>query len=150
MAITKSSITDTITIGDHVALDLGSMSTVTCGSIDDTITLDFGNLYSTCSVGVGTGAAADTIWSDNLSTSMSGRLSLTGDDADLVINGVSLAKTLEGIQQRLNMLRPNPEMEARWDELRELGQRYRELEQQCMEKSRMWTHLTSMPPPEIS
>jgi hypothetical protein len=75
---------------------------------------------------------------------------LTGDDADLVINGVSLAKTLEGIQQRLNMLRPNPEMEAQWDELRELGQRYRELEQQCMEKSRMWAHLTSMPPPEIS
>ena len=136
-------------VRDDVVLDLGGMSTVTCGNIDDTITLDFGNLYNTYSVGVGTGAAADTIWSDNLSTSMSGPLSLNGQDADLVINGVSLAKTLEGIQQRLNLLQPNPEMEAQWDELRELGQRYRELEQQCMEKSRMWNHLTSMPPPDI-
>jgi hypothetical protein len=130
---------------DDMVLDLGSMSTVTLGNIDDTITLDFGDLHSTWP---GLSVAGDVGLNNSLSTSVSGQL--TGDAADLTINGVSLAKTLEGIQQRLNMLQPNPEMEAQWDELRELGQRYRELEQQCIEKSRMWAQLTSMPPPEIS
>ena len=34
--------------------------------------------------------------------------------------------------------------EAEWDELRELGDRYRKLEQQCREKSQMWTKLRTV------
>jgi len=36
------------------------------------------------------------------------------------------------------MLRPNCELEADWDQLRELGEQYRNLEKQLMEKQRAW------------
>jgi hypothetical protein len=79
----------------------------------------------------------------------SGKLSLQGANADIDINGRSLMKTLDALQERLNMLTPNPEMEAEWDQLRELGERYRELEQQCREKTQMWNKLKSMPKPNV-
>jgi hypothetical protein len=67
-----------------------------------------------------------------------GQLTLLGDDADLVINGVSLNETLKGIQDRLNILRPSTELEAEWDELQELGKQYRKLEAEIKEKQLMW------------
>lgn len=76
----------------------------------------------------------------------SGKLKLQGKDADIEINGISLTETLNTIQQRLNMLVPNPELESEWQQLRELADQYRKLEQQCLEKSRMWDTLNKMPP----
>ena len=75
-------------------------------------------------------------------------MQLRGDNADILINEKSLMKTLEAIEQRLNILTANQEMEAEWDELRELGERYRDLEKRCLEKSEVWKKLKSMPPPE--
>ena len=59
----------------------------------------------------------------------------------IVINGQSLNATLTAIQERMGMLVPNTEMEAEWDELRELAERYRELEKLCKEKSTVWNKL---------
>ena len=133
---------------DDVVLDLSNMTTVSCGgAAADTIDLDWSSTFATDKNSDIWTSGLFAIGDHNIS---SGSINLQGPDADVIVNGVSLNDTLRGIQQRLNLLRPNPEMEAQWDELRELGQRYRELEQQCMEKSRMWNHLTSMPPPEIS
>lgn len=67
-----------------------------------------------------------------------GTLALRGNQADLVINGVSLSDTLKGIQDRLNMLQPNQELEVEWDQLRELGKQYRKLEAELLEKQRAW------------
>ena len=98
---------------------------------------------------------SNTMWTTGLSgtsaadLNQSGMLSLKGANADIDINGKSLMKTLEALEERLNMLTPNPEMEAEWDQLRELGERYRELEQQCREKTKMWNKLKSMPKPNI-
>jgi hypothetical protein len=66
---------------------------------------------------------------------------LDGPNADIKINGESLMATLRGIQDRLNILRPNQELEAEWDQLRELGEQYRKLEQELEEKSRAWSLL---------
>ena len=71
----------------------------------------------------------------------SAQLNLIGDNADIVINGQSLNATLSAIQERMGMLVPNPEVEAEWDELRELAERYRELEKLCKEKSTVWNKL---------
>jgi hypothetical protein len=48
---------------------------------------------------------------------------------------------MESVEQRLRILRPNPALEAEWDQLRELGEQYRELEKQLTEKSQMWNTL---------
>ena len=70
-----------------------------------------------------------------------GQLYLEGDGADIHINGESLMKTLQVLEQRLNILRPNTELEAEWDQLRALSDQYRELEAQLLEKQKMWDRL---------
>ena len=70
-----------------------------------------------------------------------GKLVLEGADADIEINGESLVATLRGIQERLNILQPNTKLEQEWDQLRALGEQYRQLEKQLEEKSRMWSAL---------
>jgi len=80
-----------------------------------------------------------------LTVNASGKIDLQGESADITINGTSLLATLAALQERLNWMQPNTELEAEWDQLRELGDRYRELEQQCREKSQMWTKLRTLP-----
>ena len=65
-------------------------------------------------------------------------MELKGEQADIVINGVSLCDTLQTIQDRLNMLQPNQAVEQEWDQLREIGEQYRKLEKQLIEKQRAW------------
>lgn len=81
--------------------------------------------------------------------SQSGTMELRGENADIKINGRSLMDAIDALEQRLNILVPNPELEAEWNELRELGERYRELEKRCKEKGEMWKKLKQMPPPEM-
>jgi hypothetical protein len=73
-------------------------------------------------------------------------LSVDGDinlsaDHDIRLGDVSLKKMLEDIQQRLNILRPNPSLENQWEELRVLGEKYRALEQEILAKQAMWAAL---------
>ena len=93
-------------------------------------------------------------WNTNTTTTpmtvqQSGRIDLKGDSADIVVNGESMMDKLNTIAERLNMLRPNPELETEWDQLKALGDQYRELEKQLKEKSKMWKTLKAMPPPTI-
>ena len=78
-----------------------------------------------------------------------GRMELKGDSADLTINGKSLKNWMEKVEERLNILTPNPELEKEWDELRRLGERYRKLEKKCKEKAEVWNKLKAMPKPEV-
>ena len=138
----SSNTVDTITLGSGY----GSM-TITGGSPVYTIGpittgvsgpgFNWGN--------TGTAPSAVNINSDQ----GSGVIDVKGENADIKINGVSLCDTLKGIQDRLNLLQPNPELETEWDQLRELGEQYRKLEAEFKEKTKMWNTLKSMPPPEI-
>jgi hypothetical protein len=94
----------------------------------------------------------NTVWTTNtsdwsISTNQSATLDLKGDNADIRVNGRSLMDAIDALEQRLNILVPNPELEAEWDELRALGDRYRELEKKCQEKGDMWAKLKAMPAP---
>jgi len=88
-------------------------------------------------------------WSVGSSISQSATIELKGDNADIKVNGRSLMDAIDALEQRLNILVPNPELESEWDELRVLGDRYRELEKKCQEKGDMWAKLKAMPPPEV-
>jgi hypothetical protein len=77
-------------------------------------------------------------------TNASNTLSVQGDaefDGEVTVKGRSLSEFMESVEQRLNILRPNPDLEAEWDQLRALGEQYRKLEQQLTEKSQMWATL---------
>lgn len=83
------------------------------------------------------------------STVASSKITLNGDNADIEVNGKSLLSTLAALEERLNILVPNPAMEKEWDQLKRLGDKYRKLEKKLKEQSDMWNKLKSMPPPEI-
>jgi hypothetical protein len=74
-----------------------------------------------------------------------GTLKLQGNNADIDINGKSLTTWMEQVEERLNILTPNPELEKEWDELRRLGDRYRKLEKKCRDKADMWKKLKTLP-----
>ena len=59
-------------------------------------------------------------------------------NSDIIIKGVSLTDTLKDIESRLGILRPNQQIEEEWQELKELGDRYRALEQEINRKMEVW------------
>ena len=62
-------------------------------------------------------------------------------DGEVTIKGKSLTDMLDKIEERLAILHPNPDLEDKWDELKELGKRYKELEQEIIEKEKVWAIL---------
>jgi hypothetical protein len=73
-------------------------------------------------------------WANNASA----KIQLNGPEADIEVNGESLIGMLKAIEQRLNILRPNTELESDWEELRELGNAYRKLESKIQAKMKTW------------
>lgn len=59
-------------------------------------------------------------------------------EGDIVIKGKSITDRLETIEKRLAILHPNPELEGKWGQLKALGDEYRKLEQEIIEKQNMW------------
>lgn len=79
-------------------------------------------------------------WAD-LAQSQKGSLQVKGDaefDGDVKIKGKSLVDTLEKIEEKLAIFKPNEKLEEKWEELRELRNRYIELEKEIIEKEKMW------------
>jgi hypothetical protein len=88
-------------------------------------------------------AGAGNPWFTQSNTSP--RINLNGEGADIVVNGSSLVDAINSIKDRLNCLQINPELEKEWDELRALGDQYRKLEQQILDKQATWDRLKAMP-----
>ena len=77
------------------------------------------------------------------------KIKLDGADADIEINGVSLWATMQEISNRLNIMHTNPELETQWQELRELGEQYRKLEQHILDKQATFDRVRAMPAPDV-
>jgi hypothetical protein len=103
--------------------------------------------YSYPNVTIGTGTGITSPWSP---AGLSGKIRLDGEDADIEVNGESLIGMIKKIEERLNILHPNTELEAEWEDLRALGEQYRKLEQHIKDKQATWDRLKAMPPPDIS
>ena len=72
------------------------------------------------------------------------KLVVKGDadiDGDIKVKGKSINESLERIEERLAILRPNEELEEKWEKLRGLRQMYMELEQEIIEKEKIWAIL---------
>jgi hypothetical protein len=82
----------------------------------------------------------DTVWTDSTYHGHT-PLRVNGDaeiDGDLKVKGKSLLEAIENIEKRLAILHPNPELEERWEQLKALGEQYRELEKDILEKEKIW------------
>ena len=91
-----------------------------------------------------TGTSSNTIaMGSSWNKPASGKIKLDGPGADIEVNGESLMTMLRTIEQRLNILQPNPELESEWAELRELGDQYRTLETKIQDKMKTWNAISN-------
>lgn len=119
--------------------------------------------YSNLTVTTGTGVSNSTVWATSASPYYStnthssinlmrdatrgdvliqnGNLKINGPDADIQIGEVSLKKFMEDVSLRLSIMQPNTKLEKDWEELKELGDRYRQLEKEMIEKAKVWNIL---------
>lgn len=68
-------------------------------------------------------------------------LEVRGDanfEGDVTIKGKSIADSLGRIEERLAILRPNEELESKWENLRGLRKAYMDLEAEIKEKEKIW------------
>ena len=115
----------------------------------DTITINVDDYITT------TGASGDYLISNgangydwgtlSVSSNLKGdSLEVVGDanfQGDLKVQGKSIVDSLERIEERLAILRPNEELEEKWENLRGLRKMYMELEAEIIEKEKMWSIL---------
>lgn len=71
-------------------------------------------------------------------------LKVSGDaefEGDIKIKGVSISDRLDAIEERLGILRPNNDLEGKWEKLKKLGEEYRKLEKEILEGENIWEML---------
>ena len=123
------------TIGADISDDFPTISITgsTIGNIDP------GYIVNTVSSG---SWSWGNVTSASVDTSLSGAtLHVKGDadfDGEVSIKGKNIADMFSKIEERLAILHPNPELEEKWERLKSLGQMYRELEAEIIEKEKMW------------
>jgi len=62
-------------------------------------------------------------------------------EGDVKIKGKSISELLDKIEERLAILHPNKKLEDKWIELKKLGDAYRALEKDIIEKEKIWETL---------
>lgn len=110
-----------------VAINAPSLwDTMFTGNANSTITTsDLHNIYITDSTGTG----GFNTFRDNSRLTVQGDADIAGT---LKVGGVDIGQALEKIERRLAILRPNTELEERWESLKALGDQYRQLEAEIL------------------
>lgn len=145
---------DTSSVGTISTIDLSNIS-LTSSSATAGYTISGAGLssgvWNSPNTWTTTGTGTSYNWSGSPATKIDqgGKITLQGEGADIDIDGKSLKNWMEKVEERLNILTPNPELEKEWDDLRKLGERYRKLEKKCKEKAEVWKKLKDMPPPKL-
>jgi hypothetical protein len=132
---------------DHETVTLSSSFGNVTVSSPYTVTGADGTTFPNTIYTTSTGTAAP--WATFNPNSASAKINLTGDEADIEVNGWSLVDAVKRIEKRLDLFQPNPELEAEWAELRELGEQYRKLEQHIKDKQATFDRLKAMPAPSV-
>jgi len=141
--------TDTITITSALDnMSITSPYTVT-GAIGASISpsLTLGNLAMSNTVWTSARTATGAPWATYNPTGA--KIQLNGENADVEVNGWSLVDAVKRIEERLGLFQPNPELEKEWEDLRELGEQYRKLEQHIRDKQATFDRIKAMPAPDI-
>ena len=142
------------------SLDLGygavppDYSNMSSGYGADTITIN-GSMYSSGTVTLPTtipnsaytiGSAGSTLYTTgtggyNWNNPPTVNISNTGIDmaagTDIKVDGKSLKQFMDNMEERLAILHPNPALEDRWEQLKELRRQYVEMEKDLLEKEKI-------------
>lgn len=127
---------------------LGTPTSINSGGSGATLTtagggLMWGNVGTpyTYTGAPGTISSAGGNWNTYTSPQV---LKVTGNaefEGEVSIRGVKLDDRLNAIEERLGILRPNNDLEGKWEKLKALGEEYRKLEQEILEGEKIWATL---------
>ena len=120
-----------ITLIDHTAMDEENLQ-------DYSITVDPNDIVIHDNLDLDFSSININMQNDSY---INGKMYLEGEGADIEINGKSLSSAIANIEERLAILHCNPELEAEFQELHQLGEQYRKVEKQLMEKKTVWDNL---------
>jgi hypothetical protein len=140
-----------ITSGDTVTIDLSNygaaQETYSVSSIDMSTTISLPSInYTMAGSGLqyttSSGNGTSSVWgSSYYNNDTAVKINTDGiimkEGSDIKIGGKSLTEAIEKIEERLGILKPNPELEERWEQLKALRQQYVELEQDLLEKEKI-------------
>ena len=147
--ITLSGGEDTITISDTIADDLYANVTLNSGAVSGTISYPWAGISNVSNVyttGAGTGYPWATVTAVTAATTTP-TITVKGEakfEDDIIVKGRSLTEALDRIEERLKIvpqLKFDPELEKRWEDLKALGDKYRELEAEILEGEKAWAIL---------
>ncbi len=152
ITITGGSGTDSLTVSDTVVLDLGDYGAAQTAltsaalptiSLDDLVATTSVTLPSSYTISGGAYSTGYSFASGNIYGNSGSTVHIDADGltmkegADIKVGGKSLCEAIEKIEERLGILKPNPELEERWDKLKELRKQYMELEKDLLEKEKI-------------
>ena len=148
--MSKSQDDNTIVLGSGLG-GAGSSYTFNTGAGTDTITIDsslWNNSITVPNGGYTIGTSSTTVpytytttGTSFYQTDTAVQINADGmqikEGGDIKIGGKSLSEAIDKIEERLGILNPNPELEDRWDQLKELRKQYIELEKDLLEKEKL-------------
>lgn len=80
-------------------------------------------------------------WDQNYGNVVSSNTITIAEEGDIKIGDRSLKDFIDRVEERLAILRPNQELEDRWEQLKNLRRQYQDLEQEILKKEKMWSIL---------
>lgn len=116
-------------------------------STNNVYTIDVSDtMYTSTSTPNSTLTVATSDWDFNITPDfqVSGDAHVQGDlkvEGDIVVQGQDLKSWMQRVEQRLAILKPAPELELEFAELRKLGDQYRKLQAELEAKMRTWQAL---------
>ena len=134
---------DTFDLGNCSADDFSAITSIGTA----TITLD-PSLWNSDNLTIASGAGTAYNWNQPYTTDYAfttnqntvsidtGGLTMA-PGTDITVGGKSLTKAIEKIEERLGILNPNPDLEDRWEQLKELRRQYMAMENDILEKEKI-------------
>ena len=142
-----------MTTKDPYTIDLNGLDVITFPSLSDSNTSITWSVPDTTITNTGMYSGDDQSWNITLDNNYTDSITVSDwnwgqnkditvdEDADITLGGKSLKEFMSNVEERLAILKPNPELEDRWEELKELRNKYVELEKELINKELMWEKL---------
>lgn len=132
-------------IDDIMVLTSADISSLTVGNLDSYLlssdSIDFSNMSSSGTYTIDTTLPYGNTYLGNSANYGTVEINSNGmnmdKNCDLKIGDRSLKDFMDKVEERLAILRPNEGLEERWEKLKKLGNRYRKLEKEILEKEKI-------------
>jgi hypothetical protein len=129
---------DTISIDPSFYTAVGSItSPYTISTGTNNVTIGTGAGYNGTHYTYTTDGTSHSTWGTNSVTKITGNGLELDADADIKIGTKSLKKFLESVEERLAILQSRPDLEEKWDKLKDLKKQYDDMVKDIEEKQKI-------------